>query len=131
MAQRRNAAEWLSLMRGSEVVGYVCIVGCDNFHILGRFRAGPAFAQYEGLLAETYRRWATGADDWLGALEAVDGLGLRLVDSSGEARNIGDFQLGALEQVHDPAGVPVEFKFIGAESNATDDPARDRTSGSS
>lgn len=118
MAQRQKAGEWLSLMRGSGVVGYVCIVGCDNFHILGQFRAGPAFAHCEALLAETYRRWAAAADDWLDALEAVDGLGLRLVDSSGEARNIRDFQLQALEQVYDPAGVPVEFKFIGAEPNA-------------
>jgi hypothetical protein len=124
VAQSRETGEWLSLIRGSEVVGYVCIEGCDNLHILGRFRAGPAFAQYEELLAETYRRWAADADDWLDALEAVDGLGLRLVGSSGQPRNIRDFQLEALEQVRDPGGVPVEFKFIGAEPNAAPDRGR-------
>jgi hypothetical protein len=106
-------------MRGSEVVGFVRIDGCDNFHILGRFRAGPAFAQCEGTLAEAYRRWAADADDWLDALEAVDQLGLRLVDAAGAGRSIRDFQLEALDQVRDPGGVPVEFKFIQAEQGAT------------
>src|SRR5262249_55338615 len=116
VAQRQDAAEWLALMRGLDVVGYVCIVGCGNFHILARFRAGPAFSRCERLLAETYRRRAADADVWLDALEAVDRLGLQLVDAAGKARNIRDFQLEALEQVHDPGGVPVEFKFFGAES---------------
>jgi hypothetical protein len=103
------------------VVGYLRIEGCDNFHILGCFLAGPAFAQYEELLAEAYRRCEADAGDWLEALEAVDGLGLRLVDAAGEARYVRDFQLEALVRVGDPGGVPVSFKFIGAEQIASAD----------
>jgi hypothetical protein len=87
-------------------------VGCDNFHILGRFRAGPAYDQYEELLARTYDREAA---NWLDALEAVDALGLQLVTVKGEPVKIRDFQLEALDQVRSPSGVPVEFKFIQAE----------------
>jgi hypothetical protein len=42
MVDGSQAAEWLSLMRGSEVIGYVGIDGCDNFHILGRFHRGTS-----------------------------------------------------------------------------------------
>ena len=64
------------------------------------------------------------ADDWLDALEAVNGLGLRLMDSTGWTQNIRDFQLEALEQIRDPGGVPVEFKFIKAEPGAEPDPTK-------
>jgi hypothetical protein len=112
-------------MRGPEVVGFVRIDGCDNFHILGRFRAGPAFAQYEELLAEAYMRCVADACDCLEALEAIDGLGLRLVDATGQARYVRDFQLEALVRVRNPGGVPVSFKFIGAEQVTSADRPRE------
>src|SRR5262245_42470419 len=99
----------MTLVRGSEIVGHVRVVGCDNFHIIGRFRAGPAYDQYEELLKRTNDRDAA---SWLDALEAVDALGLELVDAKGEPIKIRDFQLEALDQVRGPNGVPIEFKFL-------------------
>lgn len=109
MTPSREATEWLSLVRDSDIVGYVRIVGCDNFHIFGRFRAGPAYERYKELLARTHDQEKQG---WLDALDAVDGLGLRLVNAKGESVRIRDFQLEALEQRRGASGVPVEFKFI-------------------
>src|SRR5947208_2064472 len=111
MQSDRTARPWLPLTRGDEVVGHVRLGDCDNYFQLGRFRPGPAFARYEPLLAEVYRRSEADDDDWLDALGSVNELGLKLADSAGGATPVRDFQLGSLDGLDGPDGVPIEFKY--------------------
>lgn len=108
-------SEWLTLKRGDDTIGYVLIVGCDNWHILGRFRAGPDYSSYEELLETAYREFDQETGEWLDVLEEVNNLGLRLESPTGDwAKNIRDFQPEGLECLREKDGVPVEFKFFGA-----------------
>jgi hypothetical protein len=104
--------KWHTLRCGAHAVGHVLVTGCDNFYIMGRFRAGPDFAQYEQLLHRAYRLWAEEAREWLDALDEVNELGLCLEDPvSGRVTRIRDFQLEGFSQVHGRQGERVEFKF--------------------
>ena len=100
---------------GEDVVGYVAVTGCDNFHILGRFWVGPDFGRYEDVLRKTYHSFDDRAPGWSDALDEVDTLGLYLeAPRSGEVERIRDFQLEGLDGLRTREGVPIEFKYIGA-----------------
>src|SRR5262245_25789335 len=97
--------KWLALNCGDDEVGTGSITGCDNFHIVGRFRAGPGFPRYEGLLSRVYRLWETDAPEWIDSLEEVNDLHLYLLDpNTGEVTPIRDFQLEGLTRIRDAAG---------------------------
>ena len=107
------------LVCGAHVIGYVAVDLCDNFFILGSFRAGPDYDGYQHLFddlrarkqdmdqhlsADDDDKYDLASDAWMNALDRINDLHLSLRSRDGtDVRPIRDFQIYDNDRV--------EFKF--------------------
>ena len=104
---------WHTLKCDTDTIGQIMVVECDNFHIVGRFRAGADFPRYKAVFEKSYHQWAKNSIHAVDALEKVNDLGLYLQNAtSGVITYIRDFQLEGLSGLNLEHGESVEFKFL-------------------
>src|SRR3954463_3064127 len=81
----------LAPRRGSDLIGYVVVTGCDNYWWLGVFTPAKDFDKYRqffdrerelnGLVHQAGEdAYVAASDAWRGALEKINELGMRLGD---------------------------------------------------